>query len=237
MSLEELQEHFFRLYGRRNRIFLPSLIARIGFLNLAIGDLEDAIRKTHNRETYQTAITRTIARIFCVAEYFRALPVVPLMCQKYPASHCSYCGHFPCHCEEHRPDPTLVDLGTQEPQLSWGFRDWQLHFDRLYGEKNRDRGVEYVLTRLFKEVSELLSLAMAPTQGDSLTTLQKIEEAFALELADTFAWTIAVTNFYDIDLDQAIRRRYGTHCPKCTKLPCECKEFRMHPVNWALPTQ
>jgi len=48
MRLRDLFEYFYNLYGRRNRIFLPSLLDRVAFLNLAIGDLQDAIRKEEN---------------------------------------------------------------------------------------------------------------------------------------------------------------------------------------------
>jgi len=95
MTLREMIEHFFRLYGRRNRIFLSGLGKRINFLNLAIGDLQEAIRKGHNSEIIGMALARVVARIFCVAENFWSLPLVEMMARKYPAGYCIYCQKLP----------------------------------------------------------------------------------------------------------------------------------------------
>ena len=76
MELKVLINHFFNLYGRRNRIFLHGLRERIDFLNLAVGDLQDAIRKTSGSRAIEIALTRVVARVFCVAEHFIALQLL-----------------------------------------------------------------------------------------------------------------------------------------------------------------
>lgn len=227
--LRELGEHLFRLYGRRNRIFLSGLRERIDFLNLAIGDLQEAIRKNHEKAIMEIALARVVARIFCIAENFWSLPLIEMMSRKYPVGRCSYCQKLPCQCPEKRPASRLEMIASGE-QLKWSLSDWQLHLDCLYGQCNKAKGIENVVNRLFKEIGELLSLQMMiPNTAD---TLDEIEEEFALELADAFSWTIAVANFLGIDLEGAVLKRFGDSCWKCHRSPCVCTGFNVRPVKW-----
>lgn len=228
MNLREMREHFFYLYGPRSRFFLPGAGERVGFLNLAIGDLQDAIRKEYGLEIIGVALARIVARIFCIAEHFWSSPLVEAMIQKYPASHCSYCQSFPCKCVEKRPAAVLEPIS--EIQLNWTLKQWQGHFAALYGERNRKRGIENLLNRLFKEITELSSfLMMIPLRR---ATIDELEREIALELADAIAWTIAIANFFGIDLEKAVLTRYGKHCWKCYRIPCVCGNFSVQPVNW-----
>jgi len=88
MTLQEMKEYFFRLYGRRNRIFLPGLRERIDFLNLGIADLQDAIRKGYNSEILSIALARVVARIFCIAENFQSLQLVGMMARFWGCFFC-----------------------------------------------------------------------------------------------------------------------------------------------------
>ncbi|MBI4127867.1 MAG: hypothetical protein HY459_02220 [Parcubacteria group bacterium] len=222
MELQKLMEHFFHLYGPRNRIHLPGLRERLDFLNLGIGNLGDAIRMGIQGKLLREQLARVVARIFCIAEHFRNLPLVEVMARKYPAAHCSYCLQLPCVCPERRPDPQLAHTVHQE-QLAWSLTAWSHHCAILYGEKNRARGINYVLNRLFKEVCELLRLLVTIPRSKSPPS--KIEEEFALELADTLAWTIAVANLLEQDLDAAVWERYGKGCSWCHKNPCVCTDL------------
>lgn len=229
MELRALMEHLFHLYGRRNRIFLSGLRERIDFLNLAIGDLQNAVRKEAGLFCLEVALARVVARIICIAESFYSLPLVEVLVKKYPASHCTYCGQSPCRCLERRPGYVLVSQALGE-QLRWGLGQWSTHLNGLYGEKNRQRGIENVINRLFKEVSELLSLQMGISRATD--SLGKIEEDFALELADTLAWTIAVANLLGIDIEKATLDRFGQGCWNCHQNPCICGNFNIEPVDW-----
>lgn len=232
MNLKEMMKHFFHLYGRRNRIFLPGLRERIDFLNLAIGDLQETIRKEAEDSILKIALARLVSRIFCIAEHFQELPLVEFMARKYPSRYCSYCQQLPCQCPEKRPEAELIVRASDE-QWDWGLKRWSFHFQALYGDKNRTRGIENILNRLFKEISELLSLGMRiPNMGGSL---DEIEKEFALELSDALAWTIAVANFFEIDLEEAVLDRYGNGCWKCHYLSCVCTNFNVEPVKW--PTE
>lgn len=230
MTLTELFQHFFLLYGKRNRIFLSSLLQRIGFLNLALGDLEDAVRKGYDGKIIGIALARVFSRIACVAEQFTDLPLTRAMARKYPADCCSYCRTFPCSCAERRAQPALR-VEPLEQQHLWSLRMWQDHLGALYGEKNRARGVENVLNRLFKEVCELLVLDMQLARLTASRT--EIEEAFALELADALSWTIAAAHVLEVDLEAAVLARFGHGCWKCQALPCLCTHFSVDQVDWS----
>ncbi|TSC72879.1 MAG: hypothetical protein G01um101438_278 [Parcubacteria group bacterium Gr01-1014_38] len=236
MTLQKLMEHSFSLYARRNRVFLPSLRDRIDYLNLAIGDLQDAIRKEFGRDVLGCAVARIVSRIFCVAEHFwnlpetsgAANPFVIATVRKYPR-RCSYCGQSPCACSERHSESQLAQHADPE-QLQWTLRQWCAHLDHLYGAMNRKRGLENMLNRLFREISELSSLAM------KISRLQirrdQIEDELALELADALAWTIAIACVLGIDLEDAFTDQYQEGCQICRCHPCECTHFHWEPMDW-----
>lgn len=224
MELEKMIKHFFHLYGRRSSIFLSGLEKRINFLSLAIGGLQDAIRKGVEKPIVGVALAKVVARIFCIAENFKSLSLVEAMTQKYPTEGCSYCGHSPCVCSEERPEPKLKRSISLE-QSYWSLQKWCWHLKEVYGQKNKEKSIENLLNRLFKETNELLTLAMEiPNMSDSLAD---IEKKFALELADALAWTIAVANLLGINLEKAVLDRYGAGCWKCGRFPCVCGQFRL----------
>ncbi|MDD3888114.1 MAG: hypothetical protein PHN19_05055 [Patescibacteria group bacterium] len=218
MSLQDLMIHLWGLYERRNRIFLPSLSARINFLNVGIGNLQDAIRKNGDVEK---ALASVVARIFCVANHFWKLPLIDFMVRKYPAGICTYCHKGSCQCPERRIDPVLISDSDSE-QLSWSLREWCKSMKEIYGKRNELKGLENCLNRLFKEISELLQLTMKIPEND--LSLTKMEEEFSLELADTLAWTIAIANLLNIDLEAAVIKNYGNGCHNCHNDPCECTQ-------------
>ncbi len=235
MELNDLIWLSFRLYGARNRMYLPNIIDRIGYLNLAIGDLQDALRKQYEVHVLGAALARSVSRTFCIAEHFWntreqpfPLPLVTALAQKYPASHCTYCHQNPCVCIERRTDATLVT--PEKEQLQWTLGEWCWHLNIVYGERNRQRGIEDMVNRLFKEVSELLSLTMSVARHPSHRN--HIEMEFALECADTLAWTAAIASMHTIDLEEAFLQRYRDGCLQCYRNPCACMHFRWDPINW-----
>lgn len=231
MTLQELMEHFFRMYERRNRIFLSSFGSRINFLNLALGDLQEAIRKEASAEHIGVALARCVSRIFCIAESFYNLPLVEVLARKYPKGRCTYCNRWPCRCQERRSDAGLA-LRPSAEQLQWSLGDWCTHFNSLYGLRNKSVGIENILNRLFKEVSELLSIEMMIASMTE-ATLDEIELEIALESADTLAWTIGVANFLGVDLEEAVLKRFvNDGCWKCHQPQCVCGYFNLRPVKW-----
>jgi len=223
-------EHSFRLYGRRNRLFFWGTIDRVVFLNIAVGDLQDAIRKGKDVVVIGDMLGRITSRVFCVAEAFKELPLVKVMARKYPLSHCTYCGKLPCQCSEQRPEYKLVESAAPE-QMEWSLHEWCAGFAALYGEQNKKKDVEILVNRLFKEVVELFSVQARIETLDG--SLAQVEEEIALELSDVLAWTIAIANFYGIDLEGNFLARYGNGCMRCGRTDeCECTAFRRGQLDW-----
>ncbi|MBL8888517.1 MAG: nucleotide pyrophosphohydrolase [Planctomycetaceae bacterium] len=89
--------------------------------------------------------------------------------------------------------------------------DFQRLIEKMYGEKDRKRGVEGTFMWFMEEVGEL---ATALREGKP--------EDLAGEFADVFAWLTTMANVANINLTQAIFEKYGTGCPGCQKLVCLC---------------
>jgi len=60
-----------------------------------------------------------------------------------------------------------------------------------------------------------------------------IRFAIEEEVADVFAWLCSLGNLLDIDLSEALIRKYPDVCYRCQKAPCQCKESEWV-VGWNL---
>ncbi|CAN5842695.1 MazG nucleotide pyrophosphohydrolase domain-containing protein [soil metagenome] len=81
----------------------------------------------------------------------------------------------------------------------------------LYGAKDAARGDAATFLWLTEEFGELATALRSGT----------VEE-LALEMADVLAWLATLANVRGIDLDAAVRRKYGLGCPGCRTVPCVC---------------
>jgi NTP pyrophosphatase (non-canonical NTP hydrolase) len=81
----------------------------------------------------------------------------------------------------------------------------------LYGEKDSRRGIEGTFMWFMEEVGELSAALRSGTA-----------EERTLEFADVLAWLVTLANCSGVDLDEAIRRKYGDGCPGCGRVPCVC---------------
>lgn len=230
MKLQDLMIHSFRLYGRRNRIYLKGISERVSFLNCAIGDAQEAVRKEVGLDGIGSALARVVSRIFCIAEAYQQLPLVEVLSRKYPLSHCTYCGKLPCDCPEKQDDFTLLTQPFPE-QKGWSLSEWCDGFARLYNEANKRRGIQFLINRLFKEAVELSCVIECVPEMTG--TLEETEREITLELADVFAWTVAVANLLGINLEKAFLARYGNGCRKCHQTDqCSCTHFDKHQLKW-----
>ena len=80
-----------------------------------------------------------------------------------------------------------------------------------YGAKDARRGVEGTFMWFMQEVGELATALRGGTA-----------EERALEFADVLAWLATLANGVGVDLDEAVRRKYGGGCPGCRRSPCAC---------------
>jgi len=82
-----------------------------------------------------------------------------------------------------------------------------------YDAKDRRRGVEGTFMWFMEEVGEL---AAALRSGS-------VKER-AEEFADVLAWLATLANVVEIDLEAAVRAKYGRGCPGCQQSPCVCNQ-------------
>jgi len=89
--------------------------------------------------------------------------------------------------------------------------EFQELIDRMYSDKDRERGTSGTFMWLIEEIGELAS---ALAQG---TPEEKSEE-----FADVLAWIFTLANVANVDLASALEAKYGSGCPGCGKMICVC---------------
>jgi NTP pyrophosphatase (non-canonical NTP hydrolase) len=80
-----------------------------------------------------------------------------------------------------------------------------------YGAKDEQRGVDGTFMWFMQEVGELATALRGGTHDERV-----------LEFADVLAWLTTMANTAGVDLDEAVRRKYGGGCPGCGRTPCGC---------------
>ena len=81
----------------------------------------------------------------------------------------------------------------------------------LYGAKDEARGDAGCFLWLAEEFGELATALRSGTP-----------EELALEMADVLAWLVSLANVRGVDLEAAVRAKYGDACPGCGGVPCGC---------------
>ncbi len=94
--------------------------------------------------------------------------------------------------------------------------EFQALMQTLYYKNDEQRGVHRTAIWLGEELGELFKeLKHHPQKFDKAA----IEE----EMADIYAWVASLANLLDIDLEQALQKKYHQQCPKCHQNPCVCQ--------------
>lgn len=96
---------------------------------------------------------------------------------------------------------------------SISIRELQELIHNMYFDKDAARGAEATFLWFTEEIGELA----AAIRDGSLEELQG-------EFADVLAWLITLANIKNIDLTLAFAKKYGSGCPGCGKLTCQCPE-------------
>jgi NTP pyrophosphatase (non-canonical NTP hydrolase) len=97
--------------------------------------------------------------------------------------------------------------------MSLTLADFQHLIRVTFGAKDQRRGVEGTFMWFMEEVGELSAALRSGT-----------DEERAAEFADVLAWLATLANNAGIDLDAAVRAKYGTGCPRCGRTPCACDQ-------------
>jgi NTP pyrophosphatase (non-canonical NTP hydrolase) len=93
-------------------------------------------------------------------------------------------------------------------------REFQQLIDRMYSDKDRQRGSAKTFLWFMEEVGELASAIAA---GNDRQNLHE-------EFADVLAWLVTLANVEGVDLEKALEKFTATGCPGCGKQVCTCAE-------------
>ncbi len=102
-------------------------------------------------------------------------------------------------------------MPIENSRYSLSLSDLQSLIRTMYSSKDEARGIDGTFMWLMEEVGELAAALREGTREEQ-----------AAEFADVLAWLATIANVAGIDLDQAVRDKYGEGCPGCGQLVCRC---------------
>ena len=108
---------------------------------------------------------------------------------------------------------TFTPRFVQRTLSNMNIADFQNLIEKMYSHKDRQRGSAGTFIWFMEEVGEL-----AAAIGEGTPDEKKGE------FADVMAWLTTLANVEGIDLTAALEEKYGTGCPGCGLLVCECNE-------------
>jgi NTP pyrophosphatase (non-canonical NTP hydrolase) len=93
---------------------------------------------------------------------------------------------------------------------------FQVWIDRVYGDRDRARGLAGTHMWFCEEVGEL-TRALRRNRGSDGD-----RAALESEFADVLAWLATLATIAGVDLQKAATDKYGKGCPRCNAVPCRC---------------
>ncbi len=90
--------------------------------------------------------------------------------------------------------------------------EFQHLIEKIYYEKDKERGVERSFLWFAEEAGELAGAIR-----------EKDKKKLKAEFSDVFAWLAGLASLLHIDLEE-VAEAYNNGCPNCRKLPCQCPE-------------
>lgn len=105
---------------------------------------------------------------------------------------------------------------TAGPDVS--LSEMQRLIREMYHEKDVARGATGTFLWLVEEIGEL---AASVREQDG--SPEKHAELSA-EFADVLAWLATIANVTNVDLADAVNRKYGSGCPGCNQFACVCPD-------------
>jgi serine/threonine protein kinase len=248
-TINDFQKQIDMIYGYRNLTRSPLILLTHLSTNLAgiIGGLQ-SLPDDYSRARVNYYLPKSFAWLCAV---FSAInyTIEELIWFKFP-DKCIYCGGGECVCSPKR-DKTEADANEQlltnvrsegyKPHKveNRGFRFYQDMFQRIYGKRNKQEGVNQVALRLLLEINEA---ADALLQLDSLKGFDSID-VMHLEMADVVAWFFALFNVLEgqsgildlgYDFEKEFFEMFNGKCYKCDLVKCRCSNAGMEIelFNW-----
>ena len=111
------------------------------------------------------------------------------------------------------PSATASHSGSPSTASDVSLRDFQRLIHQMYFDKDVERGIDGTFMWLMEEVGEL---SASLRKGD--------REECILEFADVLAWLATIANVVNIDLTEAVMKKYGAGCPGCGQFVCTCPD-------------
>jgi NTP pyrophosphatase (non-canonical NTP hydrolase) len=111
----------------------------------------------------------------------------------------------------HPQKPSLTESNTPRAQVT--LAEFQSLIREMYFEKDAARGIDGTFMWLMEEIGELASVLRHGTH-----------EERAGEFADVLAWLATIANVSQVDLSEAVARKYGSGCPGCGQFVCTCAD-------------
>lgn len=239
-SLNDWHHMFGAIYGNRNserdQFKLFAHLAEIA------GGFSKIVRKGSNPAEVALFLGKLLAWFCALSLKLNHRDLESLVWNKYP-SVCPYCGRTRCNCQYYRPPGVLdnatlrrfgVEHRTQRPSR---LIEWQDMFSGIYGTPNRIIGnsletspntwsqLVVALNRLYEEMGEL---------AEAIRLEHVTPIAVSSELADVFAWIMAVSNMLPehlkdpgFNLERAVWDQYPGKCNYCYANQCVCPNDRV----------
>ncbi len=212
-SVEQWQSILDDIYGKRDQRFGAMHI----LLHLA-RSIAKGSRILHAHRHVSDWRTNNLPDIFAwLAGYanHQDISLADAVWSKYHGC-CPYCGRtHNCECIIVGPDKTSPFSRVENATSPASLREMQQMFKAIYGYTNRVHNDLYsIWMHLMEEAVD--ELPRARRCGDY--------DAQREEMADTFAWLMALCNAPEINLSlaDAVAERYRQVCPKCKGSPCKC---------------
>jgi NTP pyrophosphatase (non-canonical NTP hydrolase) len=117
-------------------------------------------------------------------------------------------------CTDENEHPTRVDVDHQfnKPTCTMTLAELQSLIETMYSRKDQARGVDGTFMWLMEEIGELAAALRDNSPKEEL----------AAEFADVLAWLATIANVAGVDLEEAVRTKYGNGCPGCGRMVCVC---------------
>ncbi len=112
-----------------------------------------------------------------------------------------------------RDTPPSGEAGEPVPSAAVSLADFQQLIRDMYFRKDAERGVDGTFMWLMEEIGELASALRDGTHEDK-----------SEEFADVLAWLTTIANVAEVDLSEAIHKKYGSGCPGCGQFVCTCPD-------------
>lgn len=98
----------------------------------------------------------------------------------------------------------------------------------MYFEKDQERGIPATFLWLSEEIGELAAALRETTPAEKARIpadeFKSRKENLAAEFADVLAWLTTIANVAEVDLSQAVDKKYGSGCPGCRQFICQCPD-------------